>query len=371
MTRMQYFFWVAMSYGLLCVSCFLVVYYQGSLSFKTFAFMDFLSDNTTLESSSPNLTVGHKVTEEMERLLTASNSSSQFNHPGTTSSKDFTARPLLTIFTSLRDTPQKFFIHRNVILNWASFGPKVQPVLFGNMSVDSQLRQLAVAHGWTILPQQRVNSHGTPFLKDMYRLARNLTNSDFYGFCNGDILFNQGLIDTLEGVSTYSSKFNSTLVIGRRYNVNMKENSTELLYDSAIVTRIAKQHGKLYFLSAEDYFFIQRPQLFPWHTIKDVVIGRPAYDNYLVGQAIRGGVSVVDATNTIVAMHQTGKEGNLAGSKNKDGGYNKRIIGSYKYTTGLTSSAQYVTTTDYTGRVFLQKRHFSKPKKPTPAKPKH
>ena len=268
-------------------------------------------------------------------------------------------RPLLTIFTTFKDTPQKYNIHRNMILNWASLMPRVQPVLFTNLSASNMINKLAVSRGWKLLPLQGVNKYGTPFLRNMYHATSNVIKSRFYGFCNGDILFNDGLISTLEGVSDYLTGFNSTLVIGRRFNVNINESSGEMLFDRDSVTRKAKKHGRLFMTVAEDFFFIARPELFPWHTIKDIVIGRPAYDNYLVGQASQGGVAVVDATNTIVALHQTGKDGNFAAhGRSADKDYNIQLIGRYNYNAGSTDSAHYVTSSDLNGKVFIQRNQF-------------
>ena len=63
---------------------------------------------------------------------------------------------------------------------------------------------------------------------------------------------------------------------------------------------------------------LNMPHTFPWNYVKDVVIGRPYYDNYLVSEAIRHKVSVIDATNTILSVHLTGVDGNHAGSRNID-----------------------------------------------------
>ena len=54
--------------------------------------------------------------------------------------------------------------------------------------------------------------------------------------------------------------------------------------------------------------------------MKDVVIGRPGYDNYLVARAVaeRGRVSSVDVTNALVALHQTDDDGVKAGHRARD-----------------------------------------------------
>jgi len=131
-----------------------------------------------------------------------------------------------------------------------------------------------------------------------------------------------------------------TLVIGRRTNVLLSNDS--LLYLPENVTEMARQRGELFYEDAEDYFFIAFND-FPWHRVGDVVIGRPAYDNYLVGLAIQQNVAVVDATTTLLAFHQTDRDGNFAGRTNSDAEFNSIRIGLFNYDTGLTTSAQYVT----------------------------
>jgi len=151
-----------------------------------------------------------------------------------------------------------------------------------------------------------------------------------------------------------------TLVIGRRTNV-LLGNDDSLLYLPENVRETAKQRGERFNTNAEDYFFIARND-FPWDRMIDVIIGRPAYDNYLVAQAIRHNVTVVDATDTLLAFHQTYRDGNFAGHQNKDSQFNAINIGNFPYTTGLTKSAQYVTKfvmdkLRNSTRVTLERRH--------------
>jgi len=115
-----------------------------------------------------------------------------------------------------------------------------------------------------------------------------------------------------------------------------------LLFLPENVTKAARQRGKLFGIDAEDYFFIAFND-FPWHSVQDVIVGRPAYDNYLVGLAIKRNVTVVDATSTLLALHQTDKDGNFAGHRNKDAGFNSGHIGAFDYQSGRTTEAQYVT----------------------------
>jgi len=138
-----------------------------------------------------------------------------------------------------------------------------------------------------------------------------------------------------------------TLVVGRRTNVLL--GNDKLLYLPENVSQAARQRGKVFITCAEDYFFIAFND-FPWHLVADVVVGRPAYDNYLVGLAIKQNVTVVDASDTVLAVHQTDMDGNMAGHQHTDATFNLVRIGpKFNYATGLTTSAQYVTKFDIGG----------------------
>lgn len=124
------------------------------------------------------------------------------------------------------------------------------------------------------------------------------------------------------------------MIVGRRSNVDMSKTyettnttTTRSLFHAEDVEIVAKKFGKLFMTCAEDYFFVaggfdsenssdrdsseptpdgnRTSSFFPWHRFADVVVGRSAYDNYLVAMAIQLNVSVVDATDTLTALHQT------------------------------------------------------------------
>jgi len=147
-----------------------------------------------------------------------------------------------------------------------------------------------------------------------------------------------------------------TLVIGRRTNVLLGNDS--LLYLPDNVPQTARQRGELFGTNAQDYFFIAFND-FPWHQVTDVVVGLPAYDNYLVSLAVQQSVAVVDATATLLAFHQTDADGNFAGHGRNESGFNAQRIGSgFKYHLGITTAAQYETKyVVNTSTVTVEKRH--------------
>ena len=85
----------------------------------------------------------------------------------------------------------------------ATHGRQLKTILYvTNASVQEQLATVARSVGWMVFEAPRLSSSGVPYLKEMYSHAsRHLTNCTFYGFSNGDILYNRDLLLTLHGVS--------------------------------------------------------------------------------------------------------------------------------------------------------------------------
>jgi len=127
---------------------------------------------------------------------------------------------------------------------------------------------------------------------------------------------------------------NATLVIGRRTDVPIRNRT---LYKATDVPEVAKLEGKLYRADGMDYFAIAGNR-FPWHLVPNLVIGRRLYDNFLVAIASLHDIFLVDATCTVVALHQTDYMGIGSGQRNIDFNYNRRRIGYKIMYRGCTST---------------------------------
>jgi len=297
----------------------------------------------------------------------------QYNLTGSSSPKapvnnSATRDPLLCIFTTFQPVACKSKVYRNVLFNWILLGPRVKPVLFittnHNQPQNSSsilynglnytLSDLATELGWTVITLARLSKTGMPHLKDMFSVVSRRFACTFYGYSNGDILYEQGLVHTLDAVAEILHVLARTMVIGRRTNFDFLDRD---VYHADAVTRLARDEGKLFISNAQDYFFIAH-NAFPWRKIPDVVIGLPAYDNFLVGTAIKYGVSVVDATESLVALHQSDKDGNFAGHNRTDKNFNRKLIGKrFRYVSGSTAASQYLTQYDDERTVAIRRRY--------------
>lgn len=271
------------------------------------------------------------------------------------------ARNVAVIFTSF-DTrltkPYKLTAHQMIIRNWATFMPAIQPILFMR-DLNHTLAREASKAGWHILPVTEISQTGVPRLKAMYRYVFDHFNTTFYGYSNGDLLFDESLVNTLASIkfNNLTANFNNNaLVIGERRNIEL--NTTDIEVKN--VPQLASM-TELFSVWAEDYFFFTNPEFctLNWTSLADVIIGRPAYDNYLVAKARWAGVHVIDATATLTALHLSAP-GLIAheGFENEDADDNYKIIGEdFEFGEGTTDATEFVTRQmKLTGEIIAPKR---------------
>ena len=100
------------------------------------------------------------------------------------------------------------------------------------------------------------------------------------------------------------------MVVGKRTNV---EHHTEDAFNSDEDIDKAAERGQRYTAIAQDYFIYSRGAK-DWEQMPAFVVGRRAYDNWLVDNSNHDEfVDVIDASNTILALHLTAADGNSAG----------------------------------------------------------
>jgi hypothetical protein len=271
------------------------------------------------------------------------------------------------LFTTFSDNPLKFKFFLSTIKNWAGFIPAIQPVLF-TTNLSSPLNALAESHCWLVVRDTQVNAFGIPFFKPMFRTAYSLRDVQLYGYANGDILFTLDLVQTLRAVIQRMPHENGTFIVGRRrrfrerrYCTDNTDTTNSDIWRPDRLDRIARNRSdttldKAY---AVDYFFVSRD--YPWHGIKNVVIARRLYDNYVVGRSMEMRVTSIEATKTLTALHQCGyiKDRNRR-LKEEDYHYNKLLIGKFRYYLGNTDNTKLYTQYNERGSISTRKRRWSR-----------
>jgi len=214
-------------------------------------------------------------------------------------------------------------IQRNAIHSWTRL-PHCEVLLFGD---ETGTREIAAEYGARHIPAVQRNEFGTPLLNSIFSQAEREATQPILCFLNSDIILMKDFSDAVEQVAAAREQF---LLIGRRWNVAIKES---LRFDPAWETELRarlKNHGRLDNNTAIDYF-VFRPGL--WKSIPPFAIGRPQYDNWLVYQANHSGMPVIDLTAAVTAVHQDHSRAHVDGveglRRGPEGQQNLALAGGY------------------------------------------
>jgi hypothetical protein len=201
--------------------------------------------------------------------------------------------PMLTIFA----VPKPFkghvgVIQRNAVGSWVRLADEV--ILFGDEEgVADAARDFGARH----VPEVARNQFGTPLLNDVFRKAELLSATPWLAYANGDIILRE---DFERAVALLPRR--PCLLAGRRWSLDITElidfeqpnwsNSLELRAREAGV-----QDGE-----ASIDFFAFRPGTLG--ELPPFAVGRPWWDNWLLLHARAIGAWLVDASPSVVAIHQ-------------------------------------------------------------------
>ena len=259
-------------------------------------------------------------------------------------------KKLLTLFTSARLNPESLYIQNNTLHNWGQYSDSINLLFYGDPNDLEVVHRLTTRWHTRKIP---ASSSGLPILKHLFIDAMAAYDSVYYGYANSDILFTVGLLDTLRSLSRYTSNKKGLLVTGQRTNVNFVKYANHSVHQASRLQTLAGKLGCLFVPSALDYFISSRHG-FPWEDLPDLVIGSLGFDNFLLAYAITHGYRAIDATETILAVHQTTQDGNFAG-RLRSGQHNIRYLDA-TWRIGVSLCATYVTHSDLKGHIYLTRR---------------
>jgi len=195
--------------------------------------------------------------------------------------------------------PKKFegniaTIQDNAIKSWVRLFGAENIILFGDKTIEKEAKRLGVKYEYP----ETTNS-GLPLLNSIFNICRSY-NKKYIAYINSDIILFDDFVDSLEFLDVnFKQKF---LLVGRRTNLNI-ENNIDFLdnkWQSNLILE-ANKNGVLVDRNWIDYF------CFPTAVFSDIPalrIGRAGFDNYLLYKAKKDKVKIIDATDSILAIHQ-------------------------------------------------------------------
>jgi len=214
---------------------------------------------------------------------------------------------VITIFSA----PKPFLGHidtiqRNALASWTALGQGVEVLLIGD---EAGVAEAAAEFGARHLPQVSRNEHGTPLLSSIFSLAHEAAQHPCLCYVNADVML---LGDLLPGVSRTMERFRRFLLIGRRWDVDLRE---RLRFDPGWEARLRRQieaGGRLHPPTGSDYFVFPRPM---FRRLPAFALGRAGWDNWMIFAGRRAHVPVIDATEAVTVVHQLHDYAHLPGGQ--------------------------------------------------------
>lgn len=231
---------------------------------------------------------------------------------------------MLTIFSSPRPFTEKRFekIQMNALDSWLRLKPRPAIILFGDERHELGIERL-VAHGGIVgwAKDVKRNQWGTPLVGDLLIKAQRMAQTDFVAWVNTDIILLQ---DFMEAIQQVEKVFRQFLLIGAKWRLYGEPPEIDFTRDDwqRYVRKLRERNGERQPKSGSNYQVFTnglfrghlygclrgRPKK---HLHKDfpmeyppVAFGRIRMDTWLVWQALRRGIPVIDATDVILAVHQ-------------------------------------------------------------------
>ena len=215
---------------------------------------------------------------------------------------------MLTIFA----LPKPFeghidIIQRNAIGTWSRLHPKCQILLFGDEDGTAGVaREFGARHVRKI----GKNEFGTPLLNDLFEKAAELANFDLMCYVNSDILLFNDFTVAIDRIHQWRKDF---LMVGKCSNLDFGKSLT---FDSdnweEELRHLVRREGEDRGAWGIDYF------VFPMGLYKQIptfALGRAYFDNWLIWKAIAQKAPVVDATRSVMAIHQNHDYSHVSGGR--------------------------------------------------------
>lgn len=214
----------------------------------------------------------------------------------------------ITIFAS----PKPFkgdiaTIQTNAIKSWNELKPQPEIILCGNETGTAEIaKQLKLRH----LPNIKCNQYGTPLLNDIFAKVSATAKNSLLVYLNSDIILTRDFLPVVQQVAAQHSRF---LILGRRWNLDINEfiDFEDDRWEEKLSDRLQKT-GTCSGVGALDYFVFPKPL---FSQLPRFAIGRPGWDNWMVGEALKNKVPVINASLVIKPIHQNHDYSHLSGQR--------------------------------------------------------
>jgi hypothetical protein len=197
-------------------------------------------------------------------------------------------------------------IQRNAIRSWTHLVPRLDICLFGD---EPGTREICTELHLHHLVDVARNEFGTPLLNDLLRRAREFASTPLLCYINSDIILLQEFLEAIASVQTAFPRF---LAVAHRLNIEIQDLVDFAAGGAEKLRRDILPRGNVGDHTAIDFFVFPRDA---YLEVPPLALGRAWFDQWLIKEARRMKMPVVDITKFAPAIHQTHAYGHIEGGQ--------------------------------------------------------
>jgi len=186
-------------------------------------------------------------------------------------------------------------IQLNSIRSWLNIFPENEVLLYGD---TEGIEDISWDYKVKRIKNVQTNEYGTPLFNAIAYHAKKYAKYDLQAYINCDIILTPNFISTLHRI-----KFYQFMMIGQRLDLSeginwnhAVKNWRRQIMELSVASKIC-----LHSPSGSDYFAFKRGL---WDDLPPITIGRGGYDNALIKFVLEKRIPVIDATMSVLAIHQ-------------------------------------------------------------------
>ena len=204
---------------------------------------------------------------------------------------------MITIFATPKNFKGIFNIIQNNALNsWRALSPEIQIIIFGDSKGS---KEAADEINGEYIPDVRSSPRGVPYLSDLFYQAEKISKYPILVFINADIILPNNFLSIVQNTAKIFNKF---LMVGHRWDLDVLDivNFNDQI-ENEIFWKDAQKKSLKHACTGIDYFVFRKHS---FTNLPDFAIGRPGYDNWLLWNARRHFMPLIDVSNEVMVLHQ-------------------------------------------------------------------
>ena len=186
-------------------------------------------------------------------------------------------------------------IQRNALRSWSMLRPACHIILFGD---EDGTAEAAAEFDAGHVPDVALTEFGTPLLNDLFKRAPRLADTPLLCYANADIILMDDFMRAAGAVNRLKRPF---LMIGQRRDLDVSQPLDFTPGWEEKLRARALREGRLLGPIGIDYFLFPRGL---WRDIPPFAVGRPGWDNWMLWKGRSMGARLIDATPSVMAVHQ-------------------------------------------------------------------